>query len=89
MREGAEIAANLVVVGGCKLWFLGRSTDSGDRSGQKCTHYNRKRQDHSGGSESEFEREDARKDSLDEGRWEIGPIAATAVIANLDTQTRG
>ena len=40
--------------------------------------------------ESEFEREDARKDSLDEGRWEIGPIAAaTAVIANLDTQTRG
>ena len=40
--------------------------------------------------------EDARKDSLDEGRWEIGPIAAaaaaiaaTAVIANLDTQTRG
>ena len=39
---------------------------------------------------SEFEREDARKDSLDEGRWEIGPIAAaaTAVIANLDTQIR-
>ena len=28
--RGAEIAANLVVVGGCKLWFLGRSTDSGD-----------------------------------------------------------
>ena len=50
-----------------------------------------------GKRESEFEREeDARKDSLDEGRWEIGPIAAaavaiatTAVIANLDTQTRG
>ena len=40
-----------------------------------------------GRRESEFE--DARKDSLDEGRWEIGPIAAAAVIANLDTQTRG